>query len=376
MSGIEVHGAGLAGSAAAIAARLCGAEVDLYDPSPFPRQKVCGEFLSPEVLPIFEALGLSDQFLGLQPIQYTELNLQFGTRSLTSALSEPAFGLSRLALDHLLVRHAEALGAKLHRQRAPQPASQGQGIRPTVTAWGRHGGAPRAVVPRGQRYFGFKAHLQGDPPALLTLYFHRSTYVGVNQVEGGFTNVCGIAPESQLAAVRFRIDEFLATLPGFSTLLAPLRRSMNWITTGPVLYMQEFKQYCNRQYPAGDALSFLDPFTGSGQLCALLTGAIAGFYAARHTPADAYLRLCEGALRRPFWAASAIRAILATPFAAAAAGLVPVPWLMRATRPVMNDKLLNVLEMLKKGKPADTRRKIPAGRLTHLGEVSGPTGDG
>lgn len=365
MSGIEVHGAGLAGSSAAIAARLCGAEVDLYDPSPFPRQKVCGEFLSPEVLPILDALGLSEQFLELKPVRYTRLHLQFGTHSQVSALSEPAFGLSRFALDHLLVRHAQAFGATLHRQRAPRAAAQGQGIRPTVTALGRHAAGSRASAPRGRRCFGFKAHFQGDPLAPLTLYFDRSTYIGVNQVEGGFTNVCGIAPEPELAKVRFRVDDFLATLPGFSALLAPLRRSMSWITTGPVLYKQDFNQYCNRQYPAGDALSFLDPFTGSGQLCALLTGAIAGFCAAHHTPADAYLALCQGALRRPFWAASAIRAILRTPLAATAAGLVPVTWLMRATRPVMTDKVLMLLEMLKK-----ENRRILGGRYPPVGSLT------
>ncbi|MBK7928759.1 MAG: hypothetical protein IPJ98_15075 [Bryobacterales bacterium] len=365
MSGIEVHGAGLAGSSAAIAARLCGVEVDLYDPSPFPRQKVCGEFLSPEVLPVLDSLGLGQQFLELKPVRYTQLHLQFGTHSQVSALSEPAFGLSRFALDHLLVRHAQALGATLHRQRAPQPATQGQGIRPTVTALGRHGSVPPASAPRGQRYFGFKAHFQGDPRTPLTLYFDRSTYVGVNQVEGGFTNVCGIALESELAAVRFRIDNFLATLPGFSALLAPLRRSMSWITTGPVLYIQEFKQYYNRRYPAGDALSFLDPFTGSGQLCALLTGAIAGFYAAHHAPVDAYLDLCRMALKRPFLAASAIRAILRTPFAATAAGFVPVSWLMWATRPVMTAKVQNVLEMLKK-----ENRRILGGRYPPVGSLT------
>jgi len=42
---IRVIGAGPAGAAAAIAARLEGVEVDLFEKSRFPRQKVCGEFL-------------------------------------------------------------------------------------------------------------------------------------------------------------------------------------------------------------------------------------------------------------------------------------------------------------------------------------------
>jgi len=375
VSAIEVHGAGLAGSAAAIAARLLGADVDLYDPSPFPRHKVCGEYLSPEILPVLDALGLTTDFHALNPIRYAELTLRFGQRSLRAALPAPAFGLSRFALDHLLLRHAQALGARLQRQRAPAPAP-GQGTRPLVRALGRNAGPSRPAPPRGRRLFGFKAHFQGSPPDALTLYFHGSTYVGVNQVEGGFTNVCGIAPESELAPTGFRIDKLLHSLPGFPSLLARLRRSMEWLTTGPLVYGQNLPQSYNGQYSAGDQLSFVDPFTGSGQLLAILTGTLAGASAALNLPVSAYSRLCRDLLRRPFLAASLIRSVLRTPLAPLAAECIPVSWLVRATRPAITGKALNVLGLLQKGKPADTRRKIPAGRFTHLGEASGPTGDG
>jgi menaquinone-9 beta-reductase len=376
VSHIEVHGAGLAGSAAAIAARLCGAEVDLYDPAPFPRHKVCGEFLSPEVLPVLDALGLREQFQSLQPVCYTDLTLRFGHRSLRAPLPKPAYGLSRFALDHLLVRHATALGARLHRERAPQPGAEGQGSRPIVSALGRHGAVNSVPAASGPRYFGFKAHFLGDPPDPLTLYFHRHTYVGVNRVEGGAINVCGLAPEAELARFQFRIDDFLASLPGFSVLVLPLRRSMRWLTTGPILYRQRFDLSYYRQYFAGDSTSFIDPFTGSGQLSALLTGSLAGFCAARGVSPDDYGRICRGLLQWPFWSATVIRTALQTPIAPLAAQCIPLSWLVRATRPARTAQMLDVLGFLKKGKPADTRRKIPAGRLTHLGEASGPTGDG
>ena len=48
-----------------------------------------------------------------------------------------------------------------------------------------------------------------------------------------------------------------------------------------------------------------------------------------------------------------------------AAGFVPITWLMRATRPVMTDKLLNILEMLKK-----ENRRILGGRYPPVGSLT------
>jgi hypothetical protein len=76
----DVHGAGPAGCSAAITARLAGAEVHLYDPSPFPCHKVCGEFLSPEALPILDRLGVWDAISALRPARYSNLVLRFESR--------------------------------------------------------------------------------------------------------------------------------------------------------------------------------------------------------------------------------------------------------------------------------------------------------
>ena len=57
---------------------------------------------------------------------------------------------------------------------------------------------------RGGRLFGFKAHFDGPADDAVELYFAGSMYVGVNCVEDGFTNVCGLAPEEHLRRCRFR----------------------------------------------------------------------------------------------------------------------------------------------------------------------------
>jgi flavin-dependent dehydrogenase len=59
------------------------------------------------------------------------------------------------------------------------------------------------------------------------------------------------------------------------SVLEPLRRSWKWIFTGPLEFQQRVAS-ADTFYRAGDALSFVDPFTGSGLLCAIATGALAG----------------------------------------------------------------------------------------------------
>ena len=53
-----IIGGGLAGLTAAIGLRNCGVSVLLIEKHDFPRHKVCGEYVSNEVLPILEAFGL------------------------------------------------------------------------------------------------------------------------------------------------------------------------------------------------------------------------------------------------------------------------------------------------------------------------------
>src|SRR5437016_13078771 len=53
---VAVIGAGPAGCAAAIAAARAGASVRLFERGPYPRHKVCGEFVSPEALALLREL--------------------------------------------------------------------------------------------------------------------------------------------------------------------------------------------------------------------------------------------------------------------------------------------------------------------------------
>ena len=318
-SEIIIAGGGPSGAAAAIAARLEDRNVTLFEKSRFPRHKVCGEFLSPEIAPILEQLGVWGNFNTAAPARIRRLVLRFRAREKRCNLPETAYGLSRYAFDDLLLRAASTAGAGIIHQPAEQNAQ--------IIAHGR-----KFTSPRGRRLFGFKAHFEGPPNDDVELFFFDRFYVGLNQVENGITNICGLGPEDLLRARRFEIDEVLNSFAPMRERLAPLRRTMEWLNVGPLVFENRLHSDDGAYY-AGDALSFVDPFTGSGMLSAVLTGRLAGIAASRKTPTRDYLNECRQRLERPFLMSSIFRKALSAGWAEPLASLIPGSWLVRLTRP-------------------------------------------
>jgi menaquinone-9 beta-reductase len=319
MNTIRILGAGPAGAAAALAALDQGRAVELCEKSRFPRHKVCGEFLSPEVSGVLERLGAGREFAAANPARIHRLVLHFGTRARTCTLPETALGLSRYALDHLLLEAAKARGAVVVREFGEE--------RPDVIATGRAG-----LAPKGKRLFGFKAHFRGPIADAVELFFFSGVYVGINVVEDGVTNVCGLAPEPFLRARGFDFDAILAASEPLAERVRPLARSMEWLAVGPVTFAGGFRSAAG-PYRAGDALGFVDPFTGTGILNALLTGRVAGMAAARGTTSAEYEETCRRALARPVGVAALFRKALQSGWIDFVAPCLPAELLYRLTRP-------------------------------------------
>jgi hypothetical protein len=325
MNAIHVIGGGPAGAMAAIAALGEGARVRVVEKSAFPRHKVCGEFLSPEILGLLERAGCADEFLRLQPAPIRHMELHFGTRVVRRALPRCAYGLSRYALDRLLLDRAAALGADV----VPETARLTAG--PLVLANGR------TVQARGRnRVFGFKAHYRGVVHDSVALFFFEGCYAGFSAVEGGAINICGLAPERLLRECAFQPERLLARCEPLWSRMRGLERMFDWLTTGPlVLGLASRERPEPLVYPAGDAVGFIEPFTGSGILSAMLSGRRAGIAAARGLPADEYLAAGRRALQRPFAVSRLFRRVIDSGWAGPLASMVPGNVLFHLTRPAV-----------------------------------------
>ncbi len=316
---IKVVGGGLAGCAAALSALMHERGVAIHDPARSARHRVCGEFLSPEVHASLDQLGVWTQAAALRPALMYSMRVHFGRRVCADRLPEPAIGLSRLRLDHLLRAAALAGGAEFVPER--QAPSAG-----CVLATGRQSGA----VP-GDRIFGFKAHFSGPPGDAVELYFGERFYVGVNPVEDGITNVCGLAPESLLRRLDFSYDRLLELTPALRDRTRPLARTWDWLTTGPLVYGRRTQP--PDVYAAGDAFSFIDPFTGAGMLNALETGRMAGIAAAQGQSPQDYRQAVSRRLNRPLFVSSVFRAAVGAGVGSLLAPWIPGRWLFALTRP-------------------------------------------
>ena len=323
MSVVTIIGGGPAGSSAAISALQSNAQVCLVEKSRFPRHKVCGEFLSPEIAPVLDRLGVWRRILDSEPASIHRFSLHFRTSQKHCPLPEMAYGLSRYRFDQILFDEAKRLGSVVASE-APEPLTA-----PVVLAHGR-----RTVLPKGNRLFGFKAHFVGPANDAVELYFFDGCYVGVNGVEGGVTNVCGLGPENFLKSRNFDIDGIVNSFRPLAERLGPLTRSFRWLVVGPLEFRHRLRGAITEgHYPAGDALSFVDPFTGSGLLSAVTTGEVAGTAAARGISTREYLKQCRRHLEKPFRISSLLRSAVGSGWAELLVPVFPGEWLVRWTRP-------------------------------------------
>lgn len=147
---VLIVGAGPAGAAAAFFASKQGLSALLVDAEQFPRDKTCGDGLTPRALHMLEKMGLAGQLTATYRSNGLKLH-GFGG-SVTAPWPDSPFGevgsaCRRTEFDHLLVQHASAqpevttwLGATVH-----SPTLQGGRVAEVVVT---HEGVDKQVRPR------------------------------------------------------------------------------------------------------------------------------------------------------------------------------------------------------------------------------------
>ena len=372
---LAIVGGGPAGSSAALEARRHGLSVALWEKDRFPRDKVCGEFISPEALPLLQNAIAATAARGTA-IGCAEFIPDHGA---TRAFHLPgrALGMSRRLLDAALWQAAAAAGAEAHQgesiRRVRKLVPEGlQGVqweiessggsirkaRELIVASGRwwsieglHSPVRKGETTASGDWIGAKAHFAGiTPRRSVEMYFFRGGYCGLAPVEGYSCNVCCLVHRERLRESGAKgLDDFAAWLvqiaqsPSLESRLRGAVQATPTVTTAPVIPARR-QAVQGGALMAGDASGFLDPFTGEGISVALHSGTLAAQSVAAalsegSTPgraAEMYAHNLAQAVKQSYRIAAMARGLMLGPVWLRTLGTMPLPWigqrLVRETR--------------------------------------------
>ena len=305
---VVIAGAGLAGSSLALRLAEAGARVGLADPGVFPREKLCGEYLSPEGAAVLDRLGMLPDLerRGSRPIDRVRLTTPRG-RSLAAKVTgddaRPGLGLSRATLDDHLINECRRAGVTVMEQtRVAGPILEDgrvAGVRArcanhepldllatvTIAANGRHSSLVRETGTTRARgfsrpgLFGLKRHYAcsdldaSEPDGTVGLHLVPGGYIGACRIDGGLINVCGLLPEAILKQYRGDLDrladEHFAANPVLDRLIKSSSPTSPWKTVAGVRVEVSTPKIPGILY-AGDCQGTVDPLGGQGMTMALL----------------------------------------------------------------------------------------------------------
>jgi len=204
---IIIIGGGLAGLVAATALSKNGKRVLLLEKKTYPYHKVCGEYISNEVLGYMQSLGFDPMTHGASCINKLRVSTPKG-KNIYTPLDMGGFGISRYTLDFELYQLAQRCGAnvltgtkvtdvKFNDDYFIVATSAGTTYtaKLVIGSYGKRDTLDKKLdrdfIKQHTRYMGVKYHVKTDYPAdEIGLDNFDGGYCGISRVEGDTYNLC------------------------------------------------------------------------------------------------------------------------------------------------------------------------------------------
>jgi flavin-dependent dehydrogenase len=214
MDDVIIVGGGLAGLFNALLLNRAGLKVTLIEKRTYPFHRVCGEYISNEVIPFLENLRIDIDKLNVARINRLEVTAASGVM-LSKKLDLGGFGLSRYTFDHYLYKLAEAEGVKfLLGERVEDIGFSDNEFKVTVPgkilkaslvigAFGKRSNLDQKMARKffykRSPYLAVKFHAKLDfPDDLIQLNNYHNGYCGVSKVDGDKYCMCYLAHRDDL----------------------------------------------------------------------------------------------------------------------------------------------------------------------------------
>jgi flavin-dependent dehydrogenase len=285
---VVVIGGGLAGLTAAIHLSKFGLKVSLLEKNEFPKHKVCGEYISNEVLPYFNWLGLDISSLKPSSISKIEFSTAKG-KLISGDLPLGGFGISRYVLDHYLYENAIKNGCKIIQDTVTDiQFSEDEFCISTannlelkskivIGAFGKRSNIDqklnRNFIQKKSPWLAVKAHYSGEfPNDLVSLHNFKVGYCGVSKVENNTINICYLVDYETFKHFK-NIEEFQSKVIYKNPHLKAIFENCELLFEKPLTISQisfEKKEVVeNHILMIGDTAGLIHPLCGNGMAMAI-----------------------------------------------------------------------------------------------------------
>jgi|TARA_B110000459_G_C16611685_1_gene496540 flavin-dependent dehydrogenase len=294
VSDVTIIGGGLAGLCNAIHLSKYGKKVLLIEKNEYPKHKVCGEYISNEVLPYLDFLDINPFDFGAVKIKKFQLSTT-KNKLISAKLPLGGFGISRHTLDFVLSEKAKENGVVIIQDVVLNTVFS-EGIftietkennmftsKVAIGAFGKRSlldvKMERPFIRQKAPYLGVKIHVKGDfPDDLVALHNFKGGYCGVSKVENNAINLCYITNLSSFKKYK-NIQDFQEQVVFKNKFLKEIYQNSEAIFGNPLTISQisfeTKKPVENHVLMCGDSAGMIHPLCGNGMSMAIQSAQIA-----------------------------------------------------------------------------------------------------
>lgn len=289
---VIITGGGLAGLVSGIELARAGLSVLLIERKNYPHHKVCGEYISNEVRPFLEKLGLDLKALGASEINNFRFTSPRGN-VLDAPLGMGGFGLSRFTLDEKLYLLAQEAGVKFLLDTTVADIKWNGNNFIVLTTTGDSYESEIAIGAYGKRsrldknldrtftqspspYMAVKYHIKYDfPKDTIALHNFKDGYCGISAIENDLYCLCYLTHRNN-AREFGNIEKMEKNIISRNPHLHAIFREAEFLYDKPeVINEISFapkKTIENHLIMAGDSAGLITPLCGNGMAMAVSAG--------------------------------------------------------------------------------------------------------
>lgn len=285
---VIIVGGGLAGLTSAVHLSKKGLSVLLIEKNEYPKHKVCGEYISNEVLPYLNALGFNPFDFGAKKIDYFTLSTP-RSKSIRTKLPCGGFGISRYCIDWELSKLAKKNGTEILHKKVIDIqfknnqftvfTNQDQQFTSEIVigSFGKRSNLDiqmnRKFIQKPTPFLGIKAHYKGEfPNDAVALHNFKGGYCGISKVETNLVNVCYLTNYNAFKKHK-NIEDFQKNVLAKNTYLKEIFETFDMTFNNPLSISQvsfSSKQPVeNHILMCGDSAGMIHPLAGNGMSMAI-----------------------------------------------------------------------------------------------------------